>query len=339
MVRGRAGTPKIGLFQEGTHRIVDTPHCQVHHPMINQAAAALKRAIRATRTPPYADRPHVGLVRALQVVVARRSEELQLVVVVNDDAPEGTKPLFEALALELEGDLAELWWNGNPERTNTILGPHWKRVWTVDGPRVRDLGLEFGMLVGTRRRFYEFFGGARVYYPPGAFGQSHLELAGALVDAVHACVPPGARVAEFYAGSGAIGLGLVKRGHEVHFNERGDASLEGLADGILALGQAGGRATLHPGGAGEHAALVDAADVVILDPPRRGLDEALLARLRDAPPERVIYVACGLQSFLRDARTLLAGGRLALTRITPYDLFPFTEHVETLAVFDRHEPG
>jgi tRNA (uracil-5-)-methyltransferase/23S rRNA (uracil1939-C5)-methyltransferase len=150
-------------------------------------------------------------------------------------------------------------------------------------------------------------------------------------------VPPEARVAEFYAGCGAIGLGLVRRGHEVRFNERGDASLGGLARGIAALGEDDANATVHPGAAGDHVGLIDDSDVVIVDPPRKGLEDALLTRLRDAPPERLIYVACGLQSFLRDARALLEGGRMALTRVRPYDLFPFTEHIETLAVFDRRD--
>lgn len=316
MVRGRVGSPKIGLFQQGTHRIVDIPACRVHHRLLNTAAAALKRAIRASGCPPYADAPHRGLVRALQGVVERESQTLQAVVVVNDDTPASTSALLESFAEELGEALHSLWWNGNPERTNTILGPHWH---SMTGPA----------------SVSETIGGARVYFPPGAFGQSHLALADRLVCAVQACVEPSARVAEFHAGCGAIGLGLAARGHEVRFNEIAESSLEGLALGIAALGTSAGRASLHPGAAGEQLGLVDDCEVAIVDPPRRGLESALLERLRDAPPERLIYVACGLPSFLRDARTLLGGGRLALTRATPYDLFPFTEHVETLAVFDR----
>src|SRR5262245_65271066 len=53
-VRGRATSPKIGLFQEGSHRIVDIPRCPIHHPLVNVVAAEARRAIRATGTPPYA---------------------------------------------------------------------------------------------------------------------------------------------------------------------------------------------------------------------------------------------------------------------------------------------
>ncbi len=51
-VRGRAASPKIGIFQQGTHRIVDIPRCPVHHPTINEVVAALKQAIRETGTAP-----------------------------------------------------------------------------------------------------------------------------------------------------------------------------------------------------------------------------------------------------------------------------------------------
>jgi tRNA/tmRNA/rRNA uracil-C5-methylase (TrmA/RlmC/RlmD family) len=66
MARGRSASPKIGLFQAGSHRIVDVPRCAVHHPRINEVAAALRRAIRATGARPYAERLHAGELRAAQ---------------------------------------------------------------------------------------------------------------------------------------------------------------------------------------------------------------------------------------------------------------------------------
>ena len=75
--------------------------------------------------------------------------------------------------------------------------------------------------------------------------------------------------------------------------------------------------------------------MVIVDPPRKGLDPEVLSALCAAPPRRLVYVACGLESFLSDERALTAGGRLRLTDLAAYDMFPHTEHVETLAVFDR----
>jgi 23S rRNA (uracil1939-C5)-methyltransferase len=75
--------------------------------------------------------------------------------------------------------------------------------------------------------------------------------------------------------------------------------------------------------------------VVIADPPRKGLDPELTAYLSEYPPERFVYVSCGLESLLADARRLTAVGRLRLGALTAFNLLPFTGHVETLACFER----
>ncbi|RIK98606.1 MAG: hypothetical protein DCC71_20870, partial [Proteobacteria bacterium] len=188
MVRGRAASPKLGIFQQGTHDVADIPRCRVHHPLVNEVAAALRAAIRATGARPYSERAHAGLVRAVQIVVERASRSAQVVLVANDATPDATAPLAHALGNALGASLHSLWWNGQPERSNAILGPHWAHL---SGPEA----------------VREAIGGADVFFPPGAFGQSHLALADALVRRVHEQVPDGARVAEYYCGVGPIGLG------------------------------------------------------------------------------------------------------------------------------------
>lgn len=320
MVRGRAGSPKIGLFQEGSHRIVNIPRCVVHHPRINEVAAAVRRAIRAVGAAPYADRPHVGLVRAIQTVVERPSGRVQLVLVTNDTSPDATLPLARAVEGEIGDALHSLWWNGNPDRTNVILGSQWQLLAGPDAVR-------------------EVIGGVGVHYPPGAFGQSHLALADRLAALIASWVPDGARVCEFHAGCGALGLSLLARVTRLDCNEWAAPGLEGLARGIAERPpEERARVRVFAGRAGEHAALADEADVVVVDPPRRGLEPALLARLANDPPHRVIAVACGLDAFERECAALLAGGRLVLAELHAFDFFPFTEHVETVARFERPAP-
>jgi 23S rRNA (uracil1939-C5)-methyltransferase len=319
-VRGRARSPKIGIFQAGSHRIVDIPHCPVHHPLINQVAAAVKRAVRETGTPPYAERPHVGLLRYVQVVVERSSRAAQLVLVCNDDAPDSSAPLAQAIRAELGDALHSLWWNGNPERGNTILGRSWKRL---HGPEA----------------VTESILGTSVFFPPGAFGQSNLPLADSLVARIASWVQAGDRVAELYAGCGAIGVPLLQHAGELHFNERGEDSLRGLRLGLDALPpDQQARARLHPGDAADQLELLEllpSCDLAIVDPPRKGLEPSLIPRLAAAPPRRLAYVSCGLESFLSQARELMAGGTLALESLETFGFFPFTDHVETLALFGR----
>jgi tRNA/tmRNA/rRNA uracil-C5-methylase (TrmA/RlmC/RlmD family) len=317
MVRGRAGAPKIGLFAEGTHRVVDTPRCPIHHPRVNDAAACLRDALRALRAAPYSDSAHAGLVRALQVAVERGSGRAQVVVVCNEAAPgAASRALLAELAARLGPRAQSVWWNGQPGRTNVILGPHWERV--AGEPALR-----------------ERIGGADVFYPPGAFGQSHLDLADVLVGRLHDAVPDGARVAELYAGCGAIGLGLLARGARVAFNEEDESSLAGLALGLAARPEGErARAEVYGGPAGARLdALLD-AEVVIVDPPRKGLGDAVVAALRERRPGRLVYVSCGLASFERESAALCAGGAFALRALDAFALLPYTEHVELLAVFE-----
>jgi 23S rRNA (uracil1939-C5)-methyltransferase len=315
-VRGRQGAAKIGIFAEGTHRVVDIPSCQIHHPLINSVAAALKASMRELGTSSYSDSAHAGLVRALQVVVQRSTQTAQVVLVCNDSDPTSAAALLAKLTRRLGPQLHSLWWNGNTERTNVILGPLLEHV---SGPE----------------SVVEVLGGARVHYPPAAFGQNNLDQFEQMLAHIHALVPSGRDVLELYAGSGAIGLGLVGRSRSVVFNEIGPASLTGLSLGVHELPHdLRARVRVIPGSALSAASEIAGDRVVIVDPPRKGLEPELLAALSRALPELLIYVSCGLASFSRDVEALVSAG-LALESATAYDLFPYTPHIETLACFRR----
>lgn len=314
-VRGRANSPKIGIFQEDSHAIVDIPNCVIQHPRINQTARLVREAMRRSGAAPYADRPHVGLVRYVQIVLERGSGKVQVVLVANDHSAESILPVAEVLVPALGDRLQGLWWNGNTERTNTIFGDDW-------------------LLLAGHEAVEETIGGAQVFFPPGAFGQSNLDLADRLVADLHSRVPDDAVVAELYCGVGAIGLGLVARSREVRFNEVNPQGLEGLEMGLAALpSDQREKVRIVGGGAASAVDLLGGATCVIVDPPRKGLDDAVVTRLRRDKRGSLLYVSCDVESLARDAERLAANGAWRLTRLTPYALFPHTDHVETLAEF------
>ncbi len=315
MVRGRANAPLVGIFQEGTHDVVDIPRCVVHHPLVNEAAFALKNAIKAARIAPYADASHAGLVRALQVVVERSSQRCQLVVVANAESPSALGPLWDLMQQALGEKVHSLWFNGHTARSNAILGPVWRHI---AGPEV----------------IVDEVGGARVYFPPAAFGQANPALMDDIVREIHGWIPRGARVLELYAGVGAIGLGLVRRGERVVFNEIGEGSLAGLERGIAELESVpAGSVSVVPGPAEQAVGRASEADVVIVDPPRKGLGDVVCQELLAKAPARLVYLSCGVDTFLREARDLARA--YSLRAVRAYGLFPYTDHVETLALFER----
>ena len=80
--------------------------------------------------------------------------------------------------------------------------------------------------------------------------------------------------------------------------------------------------------------LFRSAQVVIADPPRKGLDPELTVYLSEQPPERFLYISCALESFLDDTAKLASRGKLKLVGLTAFNLMPFTDHVETVACFE-----
>jgi 23S rRNA (uracil1939-C5)-methyltransferase len=316
-IRGRLGTPKLGLFELGTHRVVHIPNCIVQHPLINRVAAVVRRALVEARVTSYSDGAHMGIARYLQVVVERSSQTAQVVIVANSSTPEPLAVCLDLIRERLGNELHSLWFNANLELSNTILGPNFQN-WC--GPE----------------SVIEHFGGAAVHYPPGAFGQNNLDIAQNIIEHVRAQIPEGARVTEFYAGVGAIGLSVLARTRQIRMNEVGAHSLRGLELGLAQLDSADrAKISVVPGPAGAACLAASGSEVVLADPPRKGLDPELTEYLGERPPERFVYVSCGLESLLHDTAQLTSRGRLRLRALNAFNLLPFTEHVETVAHFER----
>ena len=315
-IRGRRNSPKIGLFEFDTHRVVHIPNCVIHHPLINHVAGIVRRALVDSAVSPYSDAAHLGIARHLQVVIERQSQRAQVTLVANCAEP---GPLSECLDLirdRVGPDLHSLWFNANQERANTVLGS------------------EFHGWYGPPS-VVEHFSGPAIHYPPGAFGQNNLAIAEHIIEHIRAYIPIGARVAEFYAGVGAIGLSVLDHLSELRLNEVSVPSLQGLEMGLAQLDAAGrAKVTVVGGSAAAAGYVASGMDVVIADPPRKGLDPKLTDYLIERPPARFIYVSCGLDSLLRDIALLTSRSRLRLRALAAFNLMPHTEHVETVACLE-----
>jgi len=318
-VRGAPGAPRLGIFEEGSHRLVHIPDCPLHHAAIEEVLRELLEVAGRIALAPYDETHHSGLLRTVQLAVERGSGRVQVVLVLckRPDAREVELGPAIELCAELSGHPAvhSLWLNFQPERSNTLLGPHFRHIF---GPEAIE----------------DLCGGARTFFPPGAFGQANpVEHDRAVAD-IHARIGSEPLV-EFYAGVGTIGLGLAARGSRILFNEVGPGSLAGLELGLAALPDHD--ASVLPGPAGEAVSLL--ADVgrsatAIVDPPRKGLDAPLLAALAGGAAAQLLYLSCGLDSLERDVG-LLTSGQMRLVSLRGYPYFPFTEHVETLAHLER----
>jgi len=306
---------QLGIFEEGSHRLVSIPRCPVHHPAINALVVKLTQVANQLGVEPYDEVQHRGQLRAVQMAVEPSTGRVQLVLLVlASRLDESTlDPRLKSLAALLAPETHSIFFASLPDRNNSLLGKEWLHM---HGPEM----------------LLDQVGGSRVYFPPDAFGQANPVAHAQAVAKIHEFTASSGRIVEYYAGVGTIGLGLAQRGRRVVFNEMGEGSLRGLRHALFEMGL--DHVEVVSGPAGKSAHLYDATDTVIVDPPRKGLDPELMSRLLREPPERLIYLSCGLPAFLSESRRLRESERYNLTHLLAWSYFPYTEHIETLAVFE-----
>lgn len=317
-VRGKAGALGIGIFEKGSHRLVPIPRCGVHHPSIAALLPALTSVLCATAVSGYDEARHVGELRAVQLAVEPSTGRVQVVLLINLELSEARpSPELERAceALRQEPLIQGLFLGSLPERGNSLFAKSHELV--------------FGAAA-----LVDECAGAKVFFPPGAFGQANPVLHRRVAERVGMFARDASRVVEYYAGVGTLGLGLAAAGKEIVFNEIGEGSIEGLKMGWDALGRPDALRLVR-GSAGQHANLYRTSDTVLVDPPRKGLDRELLSRLVSEPPERLIYLSCGIDALVQESRALAQSGQWALDHLSGWAYFPHTEHVETLLVATR----
>lgn len=209
---------------------------------------------------------------------------------------------------------------GEPEellrRVEGLLAIWWRR------------GNDFELLAGDSNT-EEVYGGRRVQTGPGAFVQVNRAASTFLERAVEAAIGPprGRRVLDGYCGIGELGWHVARNGGTavgIEVDPRAVAAArDGAPDGFQVL----------QGRMEERFEEALPADVLLVNPPRAGLEETLPDRIVAAEVERVLYVSCDPATLARDLARL--GGRYHLTAVQTFDLFPQTAHVEVLAALDR----
>jgi 23S rRNA (uracil1939-C5)-methyltransferase len=196
-VRGTIGNPFIGLFKRNTHDVISIPDCLVHHPKINVAIEFIKKWMVDLQIIPYDELTGKGELRYIQLVVERGTGKVQVSFVIN--IKENNKSWIHHLEC-LEKSHPELWhslWlNFNDKSTNTIFGNNWFKVY----------GEEL---------IWENFNPIEICYLPATFGQANLDLFEKMLQRINEWIPSHARVTEYFAGVGAIGLYLADKCLEI----------------------------------------------------------------------------------------------------------------------------
>jgi 23S rRNA (uracil1939-C5)-methyltransferase len=313
VVEQRGGAPMLGFYQQRSHELVPIDECPIVSPALSGYIGALNRA---------RSQPEIGaaLAQSRHVVArnARSTGESVVTFTTNRQSPEVARAA-ESLVQLFRGAVG-LTNSFELTSENAIMGRRHKT------------------LVG-RSEIEEVLGGVRYRVSAGSFFQVNAEIVGRIFQYMSSGLEHPRRIVDLYCGAGTFALFFARHGCQVYGIEEnpqaireavGNAQLNGLENWATFRAGRVEDAVTTP----EAREAMTKADIIFLDPPRKGSDDATLGAIAEARAPYIWYLSCDPATLARDLKFLAANGyRLGI--VQPFDMFPQTGHVETLVTLYR----
>lgn len=308
------GRVVAGFYEPRSHKIADTDICIIQTPEADSIMTGIKHKLAEMGIEPYEEETHRGQLRHVVVRKARATGEIMVVLVTKKKKFPQAERAIE-LIRKLVPETVSIVQNINTEKTNVIFGDETITLWgnNVIEDRIGDVRFEI-----SARSFYQI----NPEQTEVLYGQA-LE---------YANLTGNETVIDAYCGIGTISLFLAQKAKFVMGVEivppaiedaKRNAELNGLGNTLF---EAGPAEQVIPRWYKEG----KRADVLVVDPPRKGCDEQLLHTILKQRPERVVYVSCNPATLARDLRILEDGG-YRTQEVQPVDMFPQSTHCEAVA--------
>lgn len=309
-----------GFYKPRTHEIIDTDESVIHMEAINDAIKIVKEICSELGVTAYNEEAHTGVLRHIMARFGRKTDELMIVLITRTEKLPHRKEIVGKIVAALP-NVKSIVHNVNPKRTNVILGEKTQVLWGQDV-------------------IYDYIGNVKFAISPRSFYQVNPVQTKVLYDKAlaYAGLTGEEIVFDAYCGIGTISLFLAQQAKKVYGVEvvpdaindaKKNADLNGNTNVEFSVGEA---EVVIPNWAEEGIH----ADVIVVDPPRKGCDAALLKTIIEMKPKRVVYVSCNPATLARDLGILEAGGYQTL-EVQPVDMFPMTMHVECVTLMSRVE--
>lgn len=307
-----------GIYAKGSHYVLPVETCLLHHPELDAAVKAVRKAARLCKYKPYDEDRKTGLIRHTLVRHSLLTDEILVVLVTAEPSLPGAKTFVKELRKSCP-KVATVIQNINPRSTSAVLGFQEKILYgkgyitdSLCGVRFRISGSSFYQINPIQ---------TEVLY------RTAIDAAG---------LTGNETVLDAYCGVGTIGLAAAAHAKSVLGIEKNASAVrcavQNAKDNQIQ------NAKFINGDATEvilkMAARGERADVVFLDPPRAGSTPEFLGAVSRMNPEKIVYISCNPETQKRDLETLRKTGWKA-KKIVPVDLFPGTEHVETVVLLSK----
>lgn len=307
--------PVLGFFAPRSHAVIPAPACPNAMPPSDALTAAFLNWMKMFHVKPYREETREGLIRHLVVRVNRKGESM-VTVAANGRSLPHVRELTDAL---VPLGTVSLWLNENRADTNVILSEQFHHIYGNEflSDTLFDLKFELS---------------------PASFFQVNPAQTEKLYQSAldFAAPEPDDLLCDVYCGAGTITLTMARHCREAVGIEIVPAAVENAKRNAALNGI--GNASFRTGKAEELLPQMVASglrpDIIVVDPPRKGLDPAVIRAMAQAEPDRLVYVSCNPATLARDAG-LLKEAKYKIRKVQPVDMFCWTSGVETVALLTR----
>ena len=324
----KAGNPVTGFYAGRTHDIIENTDCALGVSVNKEILELTLEFMKRYKIASYNETTGEGLIRHALIRYGFKTGEIMVCYVINGKKIPHAEVLVEKLSA-IKG-MTSITISPNRNRTNVIMGETYETLW-------------------GQGYITDYIGDVRYQISPLSFYQVNPaqteKLYGLALE--YAQLSGHETVWDLYCGIGTISLFLAQQAREVQGVEivpqaiedaRRNAEINGIENARFYVGKAEevlpkyyeNYAKEHPG---EHAH----ADVIVVDPPRKGCEESLLRTMVEMEPERIVYVSCDSATLARDLKFLCGEGGYRLEKWRAVDQFPMTVHVETVCLLSREK--
>lgn len=322
--RDKNGALITGFYAGHTHTIVDTSHCMIQAKENDTLLAFVKEYMEECGVSTYDENSHTGLVRHILTRVGFATKQIMVCLIINGDKLPKQEVLVEKLS-SVPG-MTSISINRNKEKTNRILGDRCETLW-------------------GKAYIEDYIGDIKYQISPLSFFQVNPVQTTKLYQTAleYADLRGDEIVWDLYCGIGTISLFLAQKAKQVYGVEivpqaiedaRKNAALNHMSNADFFVGAA---EEVLPAKYAESNGTM-AADVIVVDPPRKGCDEALLDTIIKMNPKKVVYVSCDPATLARDLKILCRNG-YQLQRVRGCDMFPQSFHIETVCLLTLQNKG
>lgn len=309
------GRAIVGFFERKSHNVTECKSCVIQSDKINKVINLCVKFLNEFKVSIYNEKSHKGIVRS--IYVREGYESLMVCIVTNSEKPlKNTEKLIEMLK---EENVTSIIQNINTKKTNVVLGDKNIVLWGEEYIREKIGELIFEV-------------------SPLSFYQVNSSQVQNLYDKAkeYAGITENDTVFDLYCGVGTIGLYMADKakkliGVEIVSDARDNAERNARNNGI-------DNAEFFAGDCGKVVRNLvnkgEKADIVIVDPPRKGCSEEVIELLAEINPKKIVYISCNSATLARDVASFKEKG-YRMDKCTPVDMFPETCHVECCVLLCR----